>query len=77
MPAFLSVLVGYGIFLLFFYWLSKDAERHNIYLSRTTKIMFLLTFTAPFVIIWYIYKRVQRDRDSQLGDIDNSENNNR
>jgi len=52
-----AIAVGLDVCLLFL--LSRDASRHDIYLSRTTKVFFLLSPTAPFVMVWYIVKRIQ------------------
>ena len=51
------IVIGVDVFLLIL--LSRDASRHDIYLSRTTRILFLLTPTFPFVVVWYIVKRIQ------------------
>ena len=77
MTVFVGIFAVSALELLLFYGLSRDAERHDIYLSRRTRILFLLTFTAPLVIVWYLYKRVQSNRDSQLGKNDNDESGDR
>jgi uncharacterized protein with PQ loop repeat len=53
----IDILIGLGINVFLLYLLTKDAKRYNIYLSRPVKIMFLLTFTVPFIIVWYFIKR--------------------
>jgi len=51
------ILIGLGIDIFLLYLLTKDAKRYNIYLSRPVKIMFMFTFTVPFIIVWYFIKR--------------------
>jgi len=58
MTGFLVVL-NYAVIFLILYFLSRDADKNNIYLSRSTKILFLFTITAPFILIWYFIKRKQ------------------
>jgi hypothetical protein len=53
----ICILIGIGINVFLLYLLTKDAKRYNIYLSRSVKIMFMLTFTVPFIIVWYFIKR--------------------
>jgi hypothetical protein len=55
--ALTSVAVAYAFEVFLLVLLSRDAARHNIHLSRTTRILFLLSFTAPFVLVWYLVRR--------------------
>jgi hypothetical protein len=55
--AVVAVAVAYAIEMSLLVLLSRDAARHNIQLSRTARILFLLSFTAPFVLVWYLIKR--------------------
>lgn len=54
-----ALLLGYGIVIGLLLWLSIDAEKQGIYLSKSVKVLFLLTGTMPFVLIWYVIKRHQ------------------
>jgi hypothetical protein len=57
MTDLLALLFSYSVIIFLLMLISRDAEKHDIYLSRLTKILFLLTITAPFVLIWYLIKR--------------------
>ncbi len=44
------VAVAYAVQIFLLCLLSRDARRHEIYLSRTTRIFFIISFTAPFAL---------------------------
>jgi len=53
----ICLFLNYTFIIALLIILSKDAKKHDIYLSKNLKILFLLSFTAPFIIIWYLFKR--------------------
>jgi len=63
METYLGLIINYIIIFTLLFLLSKDAKRHDIYLSRTLKVLFLLTFTAPFIIIWYLVIRKNKKKE--------------
>ncbi|GHT80002.1 hypothetical protein FACS1894130_10350 [Spirochaetia bacterium] len=52
-----SVIIAVLIDIVLLYFLTKDAKKYGIYLSMPIKVMFFLTFTVPFIILWYFIKR--------------------
>jgi hypothetical protein len=66
MANLLVLLFTYSLIIIPLVLISRDAEKHNIYLSRLTKILFLLTITAQFVLIWYLIKRRKSKENSLI-----------
>ncbi|MCD1656034.1 hypothetical protein K7J14_15145 [Treponema zuelzerae] len=58
-----SSIIAFAIVIVLFILFSRDAEKNNITLSKTTKVLFLLTFTMPFVVIWYFIKRRKKNKE--------------
>ena len=53
----LVIFINYAIVIFLLIILTKDAKRYNIYLSKPVKILFFLSITVPFILLWYFIKR--------------------
>lgn len=52
-----SLFILSVILLIILIIITNDAKDKSIYLGKLPKIFLLITFTAPFIIIWYLIKR--------------------
>ena len=66
----ISLLFSYFLIFSLLFFLSEDAKRHNIYLSFTFKIIFILF--VPIPLIWYFIKRI---KTKKITDNKNENNN--